>query len=246
MRKIEFKAGPEGLENKFGDDRVEVKASGEDGILHIKAYALAFGNIDSWGDIIMPGACDDFLKSEDADRMALCYQHDRRIVIGKITDKGVDEYGMWIEADILPTTSGKDAAILLKSGAVKEFSIGYRADKYHYEKREDYEYDIRIQDAITVYEVSPVTTAANRAAILVSAKSDPNHHTDINPKPKKIMTPEEIKAMRESIEKAATEKVQAELNAKTEEIKAQKEKIDAAEKSIDNLDKTGRNSCCSV
>ena len=238
MKRIEFKAGPEGLENKFGDARVEVKASGEDGILHIKAYALAFGNIDSWGDIIMPGACDEFLKSEDADRMALCYQHDRRTVIGKITDKGVDDYGMWIEADILPTTAGKDAAILLKSGAVKEFSIGYRADKYHFEKREGYEYDIRILDAITVYEVSPVTTAANRAAILVSAKSDPNHDTDINPKPKKIMTPEEIKAMQESIEKAATEKVAAELNAKTEEIKAQKEKIDAAEKSIDNLDKT--------
>lgn len=235
MKKIEFKAGPEGLENKFGDARLEVKATSEEGILHIKAYALAFGNIDSWGDIIMPGACDDFLKGDDADRMALCYQHDRRTVIGKVTDKGVDDYGMWIEADILPTTAGKDAAILLKSGAVKEFSIGYRADKYHYEKREGYEYDIRILDAITVYEVSPVTTAANRAAILVSAKSDPNHN---NPKPQNTMTPEEIKAMRDSIEKAATEKVSAELKARIEEIQAKQEMIDAQEKSIDNLDKT--------
>ena len=100
---IQFKAGPgEGLETKHGDARLEVKAEGEGGILHIKAYALAFGNIDSWGDIIMPGALDDFLKSADADRMALCYQHERRTVIGKITDKGVDDYGMWIEADILP------------------------------------------------------------------------------------------------------------------------------------------------
>ena len=234
---IQFKAGPDGLETKQGDARLEVKATGEGGILHIKAYALAFGNIDSWGDIIMPGALDDFLKSEDADRMALCYQHERRTVIGKITDKGVDDYGMWIEADILPTTAGNDAAILIKSGAIKEFSIGYRADRYHYEKREGYEYDIRILDAITVYECSPVTIAANPSAIVVSAKADPNHKSN-NPKPQKTMTPEEIKAMRESIEKEATEKVASELKAKIEEIQAKQEKIDAQEKSIDNLDKT--------
>ena len=235
---IQFKAGPgEGLETKQGDARLEVKAEGDGGILHIKAYALAFGNIDSWGDIIMPGALDEFLKSDNADRMALCYQHERATVIGKITDKGVDDYGMWIEADILPTTAGNDAAILLKSGAVKEFSIGYRADRYHYEHREGYEYDIRILDAITVYEVSPVTTAANPKAIIVSAKADPNHQNN-NPKPQKTMTPDEIKAMRESIEKAVNEKYAAELNSKAEAIKALEEKAGAQETSIDNLDKT--------
>ena len=235
---IQFKAGPDGLETKQGDARLEVKADGEGGILHIKAYALAFGNIDSWGDIIMPGALDDFLKSDDADRMALCYQHERRTVIGKITDKGVDDYGMWIEADILPTTAGQDAAVLIKSGAIKEFSIGYRADRYHYEKREGYEYDIRILDAITVYECSPVTIAANPSAIVVSAKADPNHSSNNNPKPQKTMTPEEIKAMRESIEKEINEKISADLKAKIEEIQAKQEKIDAQEKSIENLDKT--------
>ena len=237
--KIQFKAGPgEKLETKQSDARLEVKAEKEGGILHIKAYALAFGNIDSWGDIIMPGALDDFLKGENEDRMALCYQHERRTVIGKITDKGVDDYGMWIEADILPTTAGQDAAILIKSGAIKEFSIGYRADRYHYEHRDGYEYDIRILDAITVYEVSPVTIAANPAAIIVSAKADPNRKDNNNPKTNSIMTPEEIKAMRESIEKAAAEKAAAALNAKIEEIKAKQEMIDAQEKSIENLDKT--------
>ena len=233
---IQFKAGPdEGLETKQGDARLELKGEGEGGILHIKAYGLAFGNIDSWGDIIMPGAVDDFLKSDDADRMALCWQHERQTVIGKVTAKGADDYGMWIEADILPTTAGNDAAILIKAGAVKEFSIGYRADKYHYEHRDGYEYDIRILDAITVFEVSPVTTAANPNAKLVSAKHDNNHHQI-----KKTMTPEEIKAMRESIENAAAEKAAAELKAAIDEIKAKQETIDAQAKSIDNLDKTAK------
>lgn len=239
MRRIEFKAGPqEALEQKYGDARLEIKAAGGEGVeLHIKAYGLAFGNIDSWGDIILPGACDKFLASDEADRMALCWQHERATVIGRITDKGVDDYGMWIEADILPTTAGKDAAILIKSGAVKEFSIGYRATKYHYEKREGYDYDIRILEEIEVLEVSPVTIAANPKAIIVSAKADPNHKP-LNTNKNSTMTPEEIKAMRESIEKEATEKVAAELKAKIEEIQAKQETIDAQEKSIENLDKT--------
>lgn len=237
MKRIEHKAGELALEEKFGDARLEIKAAGEGSdevALRIKAYGLAFGNIDSWGDIILPGACDKFLASEDADRMALCWQHDRATVIGRITDKGVDDYGMWIEADILKTTAGNDAALLIKSGAVKEFSIGWRPIKYHYEHKDGYDYDIRILEEIEVLEVSPVTIAANKKAVIISAKADPNH----NPKPKNIMTPEEIKAMRESIEKAATEKVSAELKAKIEEIQAKQEKIDAQEKSIDNLDKT--------
>lgn len=236
---IQFKSGPgEGMEQKYGDARLEVKAEKEGGILHIKAYGLAFGNIDSWGDIIMPGACDKFLASDAADRMALCWQHDRATVIGIITDKGVDDYGMWIEADILPTTAGKDAALLLKTGAVKEFSIGYRPDKYHYEKREGYEYEIRILDEITIYEVSPVTIAANPSAIIVSAKADPNHQKPINNNSTTTMTPDEIKAMRESIEKETAAKVSAELKAQLDEIKAKQAKIDEQEASINKMDQT--------
>lgn len=240
MKRIEYKAGELALEEKYGDARLEIKAAAEGSdevALHIKAYGLAFGNIDSWGDIILPGACDKFLASEDADRMALCWQHDRSTPIGIITDKGVDDYGMWIEADILKTTAGNDAALLIKSGAVKEFSISYRPNKYHYEKREGYEYDIRILEEIEVLEVSPVTIAANKKAIIISAKADPNH-TNNNTKPQSIMPENEIRAMRESIEKAVNEKMSAELNAKIKEIQAKQEKIDAQEKSIENLDKT--------
>lgn len=255
MKRIQFKNKQETPEQKWVDARLEVKSDGlSDGVLlHLKAYALAFGNVDSWGDIILPGACDDFLKSEDADRLALCWQHDIRTVIGKITAKGVDDYGMWIEADVLDTAAGRDAAVLLRAGAVKEFSIGYRADKYRWEKREGYDYDIRILEALTVYECSPVTRAANASAIVISAKAfehdspepapqagaeDPKNDTTINIKSHSQMTPEEIKAMRESIEKAASEKAAAEVAEAKKELKAAQEKIEAQEKSIDNLDKS--------
>ncbi len=149
---------------------VEIKKDAEDGTLSIRAYALAFGNIDSYGDIIKAGACDKWLASEDSKRCALCYQHDIQDVIGVITAKGVDDRGMWVEADILPTQQGKDVQVLMKAGAIKEFSIGYYANAWTYGKTDDRE--VRYLEEISIVEVSPVTRAANPLATLTDIKAE--------------------------------------------------------------------------
>ena len=215
---------------------IEKKEAGEDGILHIKAYALAFGNVDSWGDIIAPGACDEFLKSENFGRMALCYQHNTNEVIGVITDAGVDEKGMWIEADVLPTTTGKDVQTLIKAGAVKEFSIGYYADEYHYEKKDGYQYDIRVLDAITVVEVSPVTRAANPEAVLIDAKRENNN----NPIKKENMPENKIQELEQSLTTAQAEAkaAKAAADAMKADLESAKETATKQSQEIDNLDKS--------
>ena len=215
---------------------IEKKEAGEDGILHIKAYALAFGNVDSWGDIIAPGACDEFLKSENFGRMALCYQHNTNEVIGVITDAGVDEKGMWIEADVLPTTTGKDVQTLIKAGAVKEFSIGYYADEYHYEKKDGYQYDIRVLDAITVVEVSPVTRAANPEAMLIDAKRENNN----NPIKKENMPENKIQELEQSLTTAQAEAkaAKAAADAMKADLESAKETATKQSQEIDNLDKS--------
>ena len=220
---------------------IEMKDTGSADVLHIRAYALAFGNVDSWGDIIAPGAVDAFLKSEDYGRMALCYQHDTREVIGVITDAGVDEKGMWIEADVLPTTTGKDVQTLIKARAVKEFSIGYFADEYHFEKRDGYMQDIRILDAITIVEVSPVTRAANDKAVLIDAKRD-----DItNPKTQDIMPEKDIMELKQSAvaaqaeakaAKDAADAAQKALETAQAELKEAQEAAKKQSQDIDNLD----------
>lgn len=177
------------------------KAEKEDGSLHIKFYACCFGNIDSWGDIILTGACDAFLASDDAKRMKLCYQHDRTAVIGVITSKTADDHGLLVEADILPTSLGKDVIMLIKSGALNEFSIGFYADKYHFEKLEGVADDVRVLDAITIREVSIVTFAANPEAVLISAKNE--GHKDDKPDMASIISgssDEELEAMAAQIE----------------------------------------------
>lgn len=242
------------MEHKSNKDRemqskatlasIEVKEAGsESDILHIRAYALAFGNVDSWGDIIAEGAVDAFLKSEDFGRMALCYQHDTREVIGVITDAGVDAKGMWIEADVLPTTTGRDVQTLIRNGAIKEFSIGYYADEYHYEKREGFMEEIRILDAITIVEVSPVTRAANDKAVLIDAKKD----RTINPLKQDNMPENDIKELKQSMETAQREAKAAKdaaddakkaLETAQTELKKAKETAEKQEKEINNLDES--------
>lgn len=230
------------MQSKASLANIEVKASGDDGILHIKAYALAFGNVDSWGDIIAEGAVDAFLKSDDYGRMALCYQHDTREVIGVITGAGVDEKGMWIEADVLPTTTGKDVQTLIRAGAVKEFSIGYYADRYHYERRDGYAQEIRILDEITIVEVSPVTRAANDKAVLIDAKNENN-----NPIKQESMPEKDIMELKQSAEaaqseakaaKAAADAAQKALETAQTELKEAKDTAEKQAVEIDNLDKS--------
>lgn len=222
------------LQNKSIPGRLELKETREDGKMHIKAYALAFGNVDSYGDIILPTACDKFLASEEANRMRLCYQHDRSEVIGVITDKGVDSYGMWIEADILPTSTGKDVQVLLDADAINEFSIGYYAEKYHYEKRDGYQYELRILEEITVREVSPVTIAANPKAVLIDKKGEGEKKDNEQPSNTDNHM-EEMKKQLETIEQkaAAAEKKAADLAA---QLDSKETELKAAQDNINNLD----------
>lgn len=249
------------MQSKATLANIELKEDGQSSdILRIRAYALAFGNVDSWGDIIAEGAVDDFLKSEDYSRMALCYQHDMREVIGVITDAGVDEKGMWIEADVLPTTTGKDVQTLIRAGAVKEFSIGYYADEYHFEKRDGFMQEIRILDRITIVEVSPVTRAANDKAVLIDAKNDNQgepvkEDKKVNPINEESMEKEimEMKQSAEAAQKAleatqaelksakeVAEKQATEINNLDESVKAQQKTIDELRKMINEAPKTYR------
>lgn len=227
------------MERKANMAVLEWKEEGEKSdTLHIKAYALAFGNVDSWGDIIAHGAVDAFLASENKDRMALCYQHDIHEVIGVITDMGVDEKGMWFEADVLPTTTGKDVQTLIRGGAIKEFSIGYYADKYHFEKRDGYMNEIRILDEITIVEVSPVTRAANDKAVLIDAKAEEieekNEEDTINPLISDIMENKELEMLQNEVKtsKDALEATKAELKSAIETAEKQAQEINNLDASI--------------
>ena len=226
------------LQNKSIPGKLELKETREDGVMHIKAYALAFGNVDSYGDVIMPTACDKFLASDDADRMRLCYQHDRADVIGVITGKGVDSYGMWIEADILPTALGKDVQLLLDKGALNEFSIGYRCDKASFKSGAEYgyPYEVRLLEEITIREVSLVSIAANPKAVLLD-KKDEEPQAEAEPEEAKneeeqpSITDTDMDEMKRQLEALEQKAASAEQRAVKDA-----EDLKTAQENINNLD----------
>lgn len=220
-------------ELEYKTSRLEVKNADGEGC-HIRAYALVFGNVDSYGDVIAAKACDSYLASEGAARTKLCYQHNITDVIGVITAKGVDEVGMWFEADILPTTLGKDVATLIKAGALDEISIGYYADEYHYEKRDGYGYDLRVLDAITVIEISPVTRAANPKAVITAVKAEETQEQEKTLKEKEDSM-EEMKKQLESLEQKAASAEQRAVAAEQKAAEKEQE-IKTAQENINNLD----------
>lgn len=167
------------LEYKTLKATLAQKAEGEP--LHITGYGCAFGNVDSWGDVIEPKACDRYLASEDVARTRLCWQHDIAEIIGTITEMHADENGLRFEADLIDTARGKDAQECIKNGALNEFSIGYWVNNAHEDIIDGK--TIRFLDDITIAEISLVSRAANPKAVITGVKSEDPEPAVSEPEP---------------------------------------------------------------
>ena len=200
----------------------EAKVAREDTNLYIEGYGAYFGNKDSYGDIIAPGAFKAFLESEDAARVKLCWQHDFDDVLGVIETMREDERGLWFRAMISNTTLGKDAATLIEDGALNEFSIGYTAKAAEFPTDGSAE---RVLTEIYLYEISLVSRAANPKATLEGVERK-QEETTIN---QNNITME--KEMQEKLDAMAAE--QQTLVQRFDEVKADKESIDGAINALD-------------
>ena len=128
-----------------------------DGRLKVVAYAAVFGNIDSYNDIIVKGAFANSLKKEGK-RVAVCWQHEMRRPIGKLTLIKEDETGLMVE--FLISKSEEEVAVKVEEGIITEMSIGYSTIDFEYNTKDG----IRTIKEARLYEVSLVTRAANEDA----------------------------------------------------------------------------------
>ena len=217
----------EKLEYKQVATTFEVKKEG--GNLYIEGYAAKFGNVDSYNDIIQQGAFALFLTSEDAKRVRLCYQHDFDNVIGVIESMSEDEQGLMFRAKISNTTLGKDVATLLEDGAINEFSIGYRTVKFTMDEQQN----IRTLQEVYLYEISPVTRAANEKATLqASERKEENNNIK-----KDSEMEEELKKLQvELAEAKEARKIADNALAEAGKVKDLEEKTEGYKADIENLD----------
>lgn len=138
----------------------------ESGKRRIEGYAAVFGNRDSYGDVIMPGAFARSLKERPD--VKVLWQHDTEKPIGKQVAAFEDEFGLRAQGELsnIPLVTN-EVVPLLEDGVVTGLSIGYDVVE------EEYNSDLGswfLHD-IDLWEWSPVTFPANELAQVTGVKS---------------------------------------------------------------------------
>lgn len=151
---------------------LDIKAVGDDGV--IEGYASTFNVIDSYGEMVAPGAFKASIAAmKKAKRgLKMLWQHDSHQPIGIWDDLEEDAKGLRVVGRLLKDTVAKaaEAYALIKEGALDELSIGYREleSAPHPDQR-----GVTILKKLDLREVSPVTFGAlGQAARIDTVKSD--------------------------------------------------------------------------
>ena len=140
----------------------------------VVGYGAVFGNVDSYGDVIAPGA---FAKSLAAIKMgekpmpAMLLSHNpEALPVGVWTEMAEDGVGLRVKGKLLDTTMGSDTYKALKAGAITGLSIGFRPIEYALRSKPDE--PRRTLRSVDLLEVSVVGFPANDKARVLSVKAD--------------------------------------------------------------------------
>lgn len=148
---------------EFKAVQTEIKADLESG--EFQGYASTFGNEDSGGDVVMPGAFARTLQN-NKQRVRVLWHHDPYSPIGKALEMREDNAGLYVRAKIADTQLGRDVLTLMREGVVTEMSIGYDSVK----ERMDPGTKQRQLIELKLWEFSPVTWAMNEMAQITGVK----------------------------------------------------------------------------
>jgi hypothetical protein len=160
----------------------EVKlAAPESKDMTFEGYGAVFGNVDSYGDVIQPGAFADSLAASHKSGTwpAMLLQHggwgmgaEDMTPIGIWTSLSEDGHGLKVQGKFADTLRGREAYALLKMDprpAIDGLSIGYIPKEWA--QRSKPEEPRRTLKKVDLLEVSLVTFPANGKARVSSVKS---------------------------------------------------------------------------
>lgn len=162
---------------------VKIKAGPDSGLAEGEfiAYASVFGNKDSYGDVVQPGAFADTLAtwSAKAIPIPLLWGHntaDPDFNLGHIVEASEDDHGLKVHGQ-LDMQSPKSAQVyrLLKSGRVSQMSFAYSIVDGEWvepvgegKTYRDAYYSLK---ALDLFEVSIVPIGANQETEILAVKS---------------------------------------------------------------------------
>ena len=152
---------------KTKDFALHVKDVSEEGTF--EGYGSIFGNVDSYGEKVMPGAFVESLArhKREGSNVLMLWNHDSHQPIGVWEDLAEDAKGLWGKGRfLLDIQRAREVHTLAKNKAIGGLSIGYR------EEDTDQDGAVRLLKKLALYEISPVTFPANRRARIESVKSE--------------------------------------------------------------------------
>jgi HK97 family phage prohead protease len=162
LRKINgIKPAPE---TRVSDVDFEIRADGDK--MTFSGYAAVF-NSDSqplpFIERIAPGAFKRSLQARND--VKLLWNHDSGEVLGS-TRAGTmrlfeDSKGLRVEADLAPTTRGKDLSILMQRGDINKMSFGFNVQSDSWSP----DGNVRTLESVRLIEVSIVTFPAYEASV---------------------------------------------------------------------------------
>lgn len=162
----------------------QVKAAGpDDGLAEgqFRAVVSVFGNKDSYGDKVMPGAFADSLAEWAAkgDPIPVFWSHqmnDPDMCLGEVLDAKETEVGLEVLAQLDLDEEARKARQtyrLLKGRRVTQFSFAYDINEAAWVETEDeWWYELR---KLHIFEVGPTPIGANQETELLAVKSAAEH-----------------------------------------------------------------------
>lgn len=158
---------------------VQLKAGPEDGLAdgQFVAYASVFGNVDSYGDIVVKGAFANDLGrwEKSGNAIPLLFGHnmsDPDFNIGHVVSAEEDNVGLKVTAQLdLENPKAKQVYRMLKGRRIDQMSFAYDVvDGAKAQKDGEDVYEIR---DLKLYEVSVVTVGANSETEVLAVKQVP-------------------------------------------------------------------------
>lgn len=141
----------------------EVKELTDDGTF--EGYASIFGNVDAYGDIVEKGAFKKTIKENP--KPPILWQHNPDWPIGVTEEMHEDDTGLYVRGKlVMEVQQAREAHALMKAGATKGLSIGYRLIKWLIDQADQ----VRRLKEVKLMEWSPVTFPANTLARVTGVK----------------------------------------------------------------------------
>lgn len=138
----------------------------------VRFYGNAFGNVDSYRDVVVPGAFTKTIREwgpGGKNRIRHLFDHNPTWRVGVTQELEEDSHGLLVTSKILGKdhSRGRDALIEYEERAITEHSIGFDIVKWEYDPDEE----LLMLLELRLYENSGVSWGANMETPVVDIKA---------------------------------------------------------------------------